>query len=64
MSRAPRYPGVASPPNKPMHPTADTPLVKFLRGAGRRVIGSVGRLVAETKIKGLQAKSRGKSSSV
>jgi hypothetical protein len=29
--RAPRYSGRASPPNKPMHPTADTSLVMFLR---------------------------------
>jgi hypothetical protein len=27
--------------NKPMHPTADTLLVKFSYGAGRRVIGGV-----------------------
>jgi hypothetical protein len=32
---------VASPPNKPMHPTADTHDVINLRRAARRVIGGV-----------------------
>jgi hypothetical protein len=49
---------VVSRPNKPMHPTADTLLVKFRRGVGRRVIGGVGRLVAGTKIEGLRAEWR------
>jgi hypothetical protein len=30
-----------TPPNKPMHPTADTTAFKFLNVAGRRVIGGV-----------------------
>jgi hypothetical protein len=30
-----------------MHPTADTHLLMLRRGAGRRVIGGVGRLMAE-----------------
>ena len=34
-----------TPPNKPMHPTADTHLVINLRRAGRRVIGGVRRLL-------------------
>ena len=33
-------------PNKPLHPTADTQAVIFDCGAGRRVIGGVGRLGA------------------
>jgi hypothetical protein len=41
--RAPRYSGRASPPNKPMHPTADTVVVIYLRGVARRVIGGVRR---------------------
>jgi hypothetical protein len=45
--RAPRSHRVGSPPNKRMHPTADTRDVKFLRGVARRVMRSVGRLVAE-----------------
>ena len=45
--RAARYHSGASPPNKPMHPTADTTALIFTSGAGRRVIGSVRRLVAE-----------------
>lgn len=44
MWRAPRALGVASPPNKPMHPTADTNDVIFLHGAARRVISGVRRL--------------------
>jgi hypothetical protein len=35
-----------TPPNKPMHPTADTSDVIGSCVAGRRVIGSVRRLVA------------------
>jgi hypothetical protein len=31
MVRAPRYPKLASPPNKRMHATADTQVVKFLQ---------------------------------
>jgi hypothetical protein len=30
-----------------MHPTADTTIVKFNKGAARRVMPGVGRLVAE-----------------
>jgi hypothetical protein len=41
--RAPRSGGGASPPNKPMHPTADTAAVINLGGAARRVIGGVRR---------------------
>src|ERR1044072_9254484 len=43
--RAPRCFTWASPPNKPMHPTADTNVVIHLRRAGRRVIGGVRLLV-------------------
>jgi hypothetical protein len=39
--RAPRLIGAASPPNKSLHPTADTPDVMFLNLAGRRVIGGI-----------------------
>jgi hypothetical protein len=39
--RAPRYLSGVSPPNKPMHPTADTSDVMFSKGAARRVIGGV-----------------------
>jgi hypothetical protein len=39
--RAPRDLDVGSPPNKPMHPTADTLAVELLHLAGRRVIGGV-----------------------
>jgi hypothetical protein len=41
MWRAPRDLDVAAPPNKPMHPTADTPPVISSNGAARRVIGGV-----------------------
>ena len=33
-----------APPNKPMHPTADSMDFMFFHGVARRVIGSVGRL--------------------
>src|SRR5829696_2278843 len=39
--RAPRYPRLASPPNKRMHPTADTRAVIKFRGAARRVMRGV-----------------------
>jgi hypothetical protein len=41
MWRAPRSPGAASPPNKRMHATADTTVVKFLLGPARRVMRGV-----------------------
>jgi hypothetical protein len=47
-----------------MQRSADTTALIFSKGAARPLMPGVGRLVAETKIKGLQAKSRGKSSSV
>jgi hypothetical protein len=30
-----------APPNKPMHPTADTEILMFSKGVARRVIGGV-----------------------
>ena len=37
----------APPPNKPMHPTADTGDVINLHGTGRRVIGGVRRNIVK-----------------
>ena len=34
-------------PNKPMHPTADAQDFNFSKGAGRRVIGGVRRLIEQ-----------------
>jgi hypothetical protein len=43
---APRYPKLASPPNKRMHATANTMALIFINGAGRRVMRGVRRLMA------------------
>jgi hypothetical protein len=49
----PRYLNLRSPPNKPMHPTRDTPLVIFLCGAGRRVMRGVRPLPFERGLSGI-----------
>jgi hypothetical protein len=43
-SRASRYLGLGSPPNKRMHPTADTNDVMYINGVARRVMRGVRHL--------------------
>jgi hypothetical protein len=53
------HPGARGRPNNGMHATTDTTAVKLRRGAARRVMPALGRLVAETRAERYGAWSRG-----